>query len=49
MSRLEAAGYVAVEKEFVGRKPHTMVSLTPSGRAAVDSYRRTMRAALGRT
>ena len=48
MNRLEAAGYVAVEKGYVGKKPHTMVALTPAGRAAVDSYRTTMRAALGR-
>jgi DNA-binding transcriptional ArsR family regulator len=47
LSKLEEGGYIAVEKEFLGRKPHTMVELTRTGRQAVDAYRRTMRAALG--
>jgi DNA-binding MarR family transcriptional regulator len=46
MSRLEEAGYVAVVKGFAGKKPRTTVTLTPAGRAAIDSYRRTMKAAL---
>jgi DNA-binding transcriptional ArsR family regulator len=47
LSKLEEAGYVAVKKEFLGKKPHTMAQLTRAGRQAVDTYRRTMRAALG--
>ena len=43
LSRLEAAGYVEIEKEFVDRKPHTMVRLTAEGRTAFDRYRRQMR------
>ena len=35
MSKLEQAGFISVEKEFVDRKPHTMLSLTKSGRAAL--------------
>jgi DNA-binding MarR family transcriptional regulator len=31
---LEEAGYVAVEKSFVGRRPRTTLSLTKSGRVA---------------
>jgi DNA-binding MarR family transcriptional regulator len=31
---LAKAGYVAVEKAFVGRKPQTTVTVTASGRAA---------------
>ena len=46
LSKLEAAGYVAIEKEFVGRKPHTMLRLTDEGRAAFDRYRQSMRQAL---
>ena len=46
LSKLEAAGYVAIEKEFVGRKPHTMLRLTDEGRAAFDQYRQSMRQAL---
>lgn len=43
LSRLESAGYVEIQKEFVDRKPHTMVRLTPDGRSAFDRYRREMR------
>jgi len=44
LSRLEAAGYVEITKEFVERKPHTMVKLTDEGRTAFDAYRRQMKA-----
>jgi DNA-binding MarR family transcriptional regulator len=44
LSRLEEAGYVEITKEFVNRKPHTMVSLTADGRAAFDAYRHQMKA-----
>ena len=47
LARLEAAGYIEVEKEFVGRKPHTMLHLTDDGRAAFDSYRQAMQKKLG--
>lgn len=43
VSKLEAAGYVAVEKTFVGKRPRTMLRLTDHGRAALDSYRSRMR------
>ena len=43
MSKLEAAGYVEVQKEFVDRKPHTMLSLTGKGRSAFLEYRQKMR------
>jgi DNA-binding MarR family transcriptional regulator len=41
--KLETAGYVVVEKEFVGKKPHTMLRLTDKGRAAFSDYRKGMR------
>jgi DNA-binding MarR family transcriptional regulator len=34
LKKLEDAGYVAIEKSFVDRKPRTLVHLTPAGRAA---------------
>ena len=40
MRRLEDAGYVAVKKEFVENKPHTVVSMTPDGRIAFEVYRK---------
>jgi DNA-binding MarR family transcriptional regulator len=46
ISKLEAAGYVTVEKGFQGKKPRTMIRLTDRGRAAFDSYRSAMREAL---
>ena len=46
ISKLEAAGYLDVRKEFLGKKPHTVVSLTNSGRVAFDSYRESMKQVL---
>ena len=46
ISKLEAAGYIDVRKEFLGKKPHTVVSLTSSGRAAFDGYRESMKQVL---
>jgi DNA-binding transcriptional ArsR family regulator len=46
LSKLEAAGYVAVEKEFVGKKPHTMLHLTGDGRSAFQEYRQSMKQVL---
>ena len=43
MSKLEEAGYIEVIKEFIGRKPHTMLKLTEKGRIAFEDYRRKMR------
>ena len=34
LSTLEAKGYIAVDKEFVARRPKTFISVTPAGRAA---------------
>ena len=47
MSRLEAAGYIDVEKEFVGKKPNTKLHITEDGRAAFQEYRRNMRHVFG--
>ena len=38
LRKLEEAGYVGVEKAFVGRKPQTTVKLTEAGRAAFVTY-----------
>jgi len=46
LSKLEAAGYVAMEKEFLGKKPHTTIRLTDEGRTAFDEYRNNMRQVL---
>lgn len=46
MSKLEAAGYIEVVKEFKGRKPNTMLRLTDKGRAAFREYRQSMKQVL---
>ena len=43
ISKLETAGYVRVEKEFVGKKPHTMLHLTGLGMEAFQKYRKSMK------
>lgn len=43
LSKLEKADYVKVKKEFVGKKPHTMLKLTKKGRAAFKAYRENMK------
>ena len=46
ITKLEKAGYIKVRKEFLGKKPHTMLELTGKGRAAFDEYRKEMKKAL---
>ena len=46
ISKLEDAGYLDVEKEFVNKKPHTMLHLTDEGRAAFRAYRQNMKKVL---
>ena len=36
--KLEDAQYIAVEKSFEGRLPHTEYRLTPAGRRALEKY-----------
>lgn len=38
LRKLEEAGYVAIDKSFVGKKPLTRVGLTDAGRAAFIRY-----------
>ena len=46
INKLEKADYVAVEKDFVGKKPHTMLYLTDKGRVAFSDYRKNIHKAL---
>lgn len=43
MSKLEDAGYIEIIKEFVGKKPHTMLKITEKGKRAFDNYRGKMK------
>jgi DNA-binding MarR family transcriptional regulator len=38
LRKLEDAGYVAIDKSFLARKPLTRVRLTPAGRKAFSAY-----------
>jgi len=43
MSKLETAGYIEIIKEFIGKKPHTMLKLTERGKHAFEEYRKQMK------
>jgi DNA-binding PadR family transcriptional regulator len=47
LMKLEEAGYVAVEKKFVERKPQTLYRMTDSGRAALTEYVQALKQLLG--
>jgi DNA-binding MarR family transcriptional regulator len=43
LTKLEKAGYVEIIKDFVNRKPHSMLRLTSAGRTALQAYRQQMK------
>jgi DNA-binding HxlR family transcriptional regulator len=38
LRKLEEAGFVGIEKSFLGRKPHTQIRMTSAGREAFRAY-----------
>lgn len=46
LTKLEEAGYVTINKEFKGKKPHTTISLTKQGRAAFREYKQSLQQVL---
>ena len=46
LRKLEEAGYVSIQKEFINRVPRTMLCLTSQGRQALSTYRDKMQAVL---
>jgi DNA-binding MarR family transcriptional regulator len=46
LRKLEEHNYVTIDKEFRDRKPRTVISLTPHGRAAFRQYRAVIQEAL---
>jgi DNA-binding MarR family transcriptional regulator len=44
VSTLESAGYLAVRKGYVGKRPRTWLSVTGAGRAALASHLAALRA-----
>lgn len=47
LTKLEEGGYVKLEKTFLDKKPHTMISLTDEGRQAFREYKDGMQEMLG--
>lgn len=48
LRKLEDAGYVTIEKTFVGKKPLTRVIITDAGRTAFVAYLDAMASLVGR-
>ena len=46
LNKLEAAGYILIEKTFEGKIPRTVCRLTDTGKAAFEGYKQQMRAFL---
>jgi DNA-binding MarR family transcriptional regulator len=46
LNKLGEAGYIKIEKTFVGKKPHSTVQMTEQGRAAFRAYKQSMRQVL---
>jgi DNA-binding transcriptional ArsR family regulator len=47
LTKLEEAGYVAVEKKFVQRKPQTIYRISENGRCALSEYVQALKLLLG--
>jgi len=47
LSKLEAAGYISIEKTYRGKVPLTLCRLTQAGQAALESYRLQLSSAMG--
>ena len=47
LRKLEEAGYIEIEKSFLGRKPLTRARLTAAGRKAFSAYLDAMRKLVG--
>jgi DNA-binding PadR family transcriptional regulator len=47
LMKLEEAGYVAVEKRFVRRKPQSLYRMTEAGRTALTEYVQALKELLG--
>jgi DNA-binding MarR family transcriptional regulator len=49
LRKLEEAGYVTIEKGFLGRKPRTRIRITPDGRKAFAAYLEALGKLIGQT
>ncbi len=46
LNKLEAAGYLEIQKKFIGKKPNSLIRLTPEGRAAFRAYKKQLKQVL---
>jgi DNA-binding MarR family transcriptional regulator len=46
LGKLEAAGYVEIQKTFNGKKPQSILRLTGAGRAAFKEYKKSLKQVL---
>ena len=46
LSKLESAGYISIQKEFLKKRPHTLLQITYKGKQAFRDYRKKMKALL---
>jgi len=46
LNKLEEAGYIEILKTFKGKKPHSSLRMTESGRTAFQNYKQTMQQVL---
>jgi len=46
LDKLSTAGYISIEKGMSGKRPRTVCSITPEGRAAFEEYVETLRSYL---
>lgn len=46
LTKLEEAGYIVINKEFIGKKPHSTIRLTEEGRAAFKEYKKSLQQVL---
>ena len=46
LGKLEEAGYVAITKGYRGKKPHTTIRLSESGRVAFRQYKQSLQKVL---
>ncbi len=47
LDKLSEAGYIKVEKSFVGKKAHTACRIQPAGRKAFESYVKALKDYIG--
>lgn len=46
LDKLNTAGYLTIEKSFIGKKPHTTCQITDKGRKAMADYVETLKSYL---